>query len=29
MQRFGIWRELAPCYIGPFMSVEKCVHVAY
>jgi len=29
VQRFGIKGKLSPCYIGPYLIVEKCGPVAY
>jgi hypothetical protein len=29
VKRFGVKEKLAPCYIGPFLILEKCGNVAY
>jgi hypothetical protein len=29
MKRFGMKGKLTPCYIGPFLILEKCGNVAY
>jgi hypothetical protein len=29
IKRFGVKEKLAPCYIGPFLILEKCTNVAY
>jgi hypothetical protein len=29
MKRFGMKGKLTPCYIGPFLILEKCGNIAY
>jgi hypothetical protein len=29
VKRFGVKGKLSPCYIGPFIILEKCEKVAY